>query len=404
MKNLLIWLLGLLMIGVLSFFCFDNKAEIVKERLQQQADNAYAREGMEWVKSHLKGEGFETKRVLVLEGEAPSLSLKERALIVAKGISGIARVENNLKVSQAAVMVTTPLVIEENSSQEEVEEIKEVEKEKRQERDDVVPSPYKFKASKDRSGVVTLEGYVPTQETREAVVEKAGALFGEINVIDSLFVAHGAPDSWQESTILGLEKLNVLEHGVVDLEDSKFLLSGEIERRAQAEVLKENIKNGLDSRYQTQFDIKVVEHDTPQIKEPIQERAKRSKQVAPQACQAALKEAMAKEKIQFNYNKATIKESSYPLLNQIVKIAKACPKEMIEIGGHTDSIGSYDYNKILSQKRADSVKAYMMKQGIKKERLKAIGYGERKPIADNMHKEGRAINRRIEFRIKGGES
>jgi outer membrane protein OmpA-like peptidoglycan-associated protein/osmotically-inducible protein OsmY len=402
MRNLLIWLLGLLMIGVLSFFCFDNKSEIVKERLLQQAHNLYASEQMHWVESHLQGEGYETKRVLVLEGMAPSQSLKERAEILAQGVKGIARVESHLTVSTPMQVIPSPLVIEEKmkESKEEEKEQKSVET--------LSPSLYTFKASKDGSSVVTLEGYVPTKEVRERVVEKAGELFGAVNVIDSLFVAKGAPNSWQESMLLGLEKLNVLENGVFSLKASEFQLLGEIESRAQAEVLERNVKSDLDSAYEAVLDIKIAHNDTVAIKpkkEMIQNPSKDIKEVAQkEVCQAAFKKAMVKEKIHFNYNKATIKESSYRLLDKIVEIAKACPKETIEIGGHTDSIGSYDYNRVLSQKRADAVKAYMVKKGVKKERLKAVGYGERKPIADNMHKEGRAINRRIEFQIQGGES
>ena len=73
---------------------------------------------------------------------------------------------------------------------------------------------------------------------------------------------------------------------------------------------------------------------------------------------------------------------------------------LVEIGGHTDSIGSYGYNKELSQKRANSVKNYITQHGIDNTKLKAIGYGERNPIVSNMLKSGRAKNRRIEFIIK----
>lgn len=72
----------------------------------------------------------------------------------------------------------------------------------------------------------------------------------------------------------------------------------------------------------------------------------------------------------------------------------------IEIGGHTDYTGSDAYNQTLSQKRASAVRAYLISQGISAERLTAKGYGEAKPIASNETEEGKAENRRVEFKIQ----
>jgi len=71
----------------------------------------------------------------------------------------------------------------------------------------------------------------------------------------------------------------------------------------------------------------------------------------------------------------------------------------IEIGAHTDDVGANTYNQQLSLKRAQSVKAYLIKKGISKDRIKAKGYGENKPIADNATEEGRAKNRRVEISV-----
>ena len=87
------------------------------------------------------------------------------------------------------------------------------------------------------------------------------------------------------------------------------------------------------------------------------------------------------------------------------------PSIKVEIQGHTDSKGKKSFNKKLSQKRAESVKNYLVKKGINPERVKAVGYGEDQPIAKNTNadgsdnEEGRALNRRIELKIlsKDGE-
>jgi OOP family OmpA-OmpF porin len=71
----------------------------------------------------------------------------------------------------------------------------------------------------------------------------------------------------------------------------------------------------------------------------------------------------------------------------------------IEIQAHTDSMGDTAYNQSLSEKRAESVRDYMVDKGIAADRMEAKGYGESQPIADNKTREGRAKNRRVELKI-----
>lgn len=87
--------------------------------------------------------------------------------------------------------------------------------------------------------------------------------------------------------------------------------------------------------------------------------------------------------------------------NTLLRILKENPKIIIEISSHTDSKGRDKANMELSQKRADGVRRYLLKQGIDKERLYARGYGETSPKADNDTDEGRQMNRRTEFKIIG---
>jgi len=75
------------------------------------------------------------------------------------------------------------------------------------------------------------------------------------------------------------------------------------------------------------------------------------------------------------------------------------PKLVVEIGGHTDDIGKNKTNQILSEKRAESVKQYLVGKGIDPVRIKSKGYGESQPIESNKTEEGRAKNRRIEFKV-----
>ncbi len=99
----------------------------------------------------------------------------------------------------------------------------------------------------------------------------------------------------------------------------------------------------------------------------------------------------------FDFNSSELKTSSYPELNRAVKLLKAVPTMQVEIAGYTDNVGAADYNLQLSQKRANAVRDYLIKNGINKNRVKAKGYGEESPIADNSTDDGRAENRRVEF-------
>jgi len=103
--------------------------------------------------------------------------------------------------------------------------------------------------------------------------------------------------------------------------------------------------------------------------------------------------------ITFEFNRADIKPSSYSILDEAVELLKKHPEIRIEIGGHTDWVGSDSYNLELSALRAESVKRYLIEHGISASMLITRGYGESQPIASNSTEAGRAQNRRIEFRI-----
>lgn len=106
--------------------------------------------------------------------------------------------------------------------------------------------------------------------------------------------------------------------------------------------------------------------------------------------------------IYFDFNKATIKPESRSTLDQAIKILTDNPTIRVRIEGHTDSIGSDSYNMNLSKQRADSVKAYLVKNGgIDASRIESVGKGETEPIASNETDEGRSVNRRIEFVVVG---
>lgn len=103
--------------------------------------------------------------------------------------------------------------------------------------------------------------------------------------------------------------------------------------------------------------------------------------------------------LQFETAKADLKASSYGHLKNLVEIMKRKKDLKIRIDGHTDSDGEESANQVLSQKRAESVKNYLISQGIDANRMVAKGFGESNPVANNATAQGKAQNRRTEISI-----
>jgi len=103
----------------------------------------------------------------------------------------------------------------------------------------------------------------------------------------------------------------------------------------------------------------------------------------------------------FDTDSSSIKKESYPELLELVDLLSKNRDSNIEIGGHTDNTGDYDYNINLSQARAESVRQFLVSKGIAAERLIAAGYGPDQPISENDTEKGRAENRRTEIKITG---
>ncbi len=119
-------------------------------------------------------------------------------------------------------------------------------------------------------------------------------------------------------------------------------------------------------------------------------------------CQEKFEKLLSNNKINFESAKAVIKKDSFVLLSNLATVIRDCPGYKIEIAGYTDSDGKEDYNLMLSAKRADAVKSYLVEhENIDSDTLEARGYGEANPIADNSTEDGKSKNRRITFKIIG---
>ena len=502
MKKWLLLLLGLLLIALLTYFCFTSKQEGIRQDLIANTKSALGKQGHA-IDVGVKGTEFKETRIVTLKGVVPSKEEKAKAEELAKAAEGVAGVDNQLVIAKPKVAAPKAEVV-------------------------VVPSPYILSASKAKDGVIILNGYVPNAQVHEKLVSDAKALFGDSKVTDNLKVSKGAPAAWLETSELGLNKFKDVDYGEFALSDSDFTFKGYIGSDKAKKALLSEFNSKLNSAYKGSYEIEAPEailspyilsatktkdgvivlsgyvsnaqnHQllvsdakalfgsskvTDNLKEangaPVAwietstlaleklqnvdygEFALRDKDLsfkgyigsedakkalvdelnsklnseykgsyeidAPKAVEVAENNSSTKvenskakveeevvncknqidnllrdKKIHFEYNKAAIKQDSYKLLVSLVDVINKCPDSKVVIEGHTDSDGSAKYNKRLSQKRANAVKSYLENRGVAKERLKAIGYGESKPVASNATKAGREKNRRIEFKFKGVE-
>ena len=103
--------------------------------------------------------------------------------------------------------------------------------------------------------------------------------------------------------------------------------------------------------------------------------------------------------VTFPVDSTTISPTFQSTLDTIANSLIEYPDSLIDVYGHTDSTGSDQYNLDLSQRRANSVADYLVMRGVARARIRAQGYGERYPVADNTTEQGRALNRRVEIKI-----
>ncbi len=117
------------------------------------------------------------------------------------------------------------------------------------------------------------------------------------------------------------------------------------------------------------------------------------------------KEIKILQQIHFQFDKDKIRPESFKILDAVVEVMRSYPKIRIEIQGHTDNKGAAAYNKNLSDRRAASVKKYLIGHGIDAGRLTSHGYGMERPVVSNDTDQNRALNRRVQFiRTEGGQA
>lgn len=247
--------------------------------------------------------------------------------------------------------------------------------------------PYIFQANHDPvTATLTLSGYVPDNNVHAAVVATAQRKFiGDTKIVDKLKASIGAPPGFAQAVTAALGGLSRLSTGSLTLSDREAKLSGDALYPVASEQIKTDLTAGLPQGWTRVAEISV---------KPV------ASAVDATVCQQLFVDLLGKGKIRFESGRATIDADSMGLLDRLIETALRCPTAHLEIAGHTDSDGDAASNLALSTRRAQAVVDYLVKAGLPRDRVTAVGFGSDRPVAANDSEESKAKNRRIDFLVR----
>ena len=241
---------------------------------------------------------------------------------------------------------------------------------------------------------IVLNGTVFDEEERATLVSAAASVVGEENVVDNLELSdldaavEGTGDR-VGSLAAAIGTFDGLISAEGSLNDTDLTVNGVAADEAAQATTVGALDAASDSGVRPGGEITVAEVEEPEIS--LEEEVELL-----QAELDALQDEI-RENVVFDSNSDVLTPVAQGTLDKVAAAMNRFTRPVVEVGGHTDSQGPPEFNIDLSQRRTESVNAYLSGQGIDINRLQAIGFGEAQPIADNLTEEGRLQNRRVEF-------
>jgi OOP family OmpA-OmpF porin len=225
---------------------------------------------------------------------------------------------------------------------------------------------------------VVVAGTVPDEATRNAVLARVREVYGAEGVVDQLGVgAVVAPPNWSGHVQkLVSPQLKLVSRGQLSINGNNVELSGEVGNEAQRQQLASDMATSLNPTYAVRNGLRVASQE-----------------------QGVLDAALANRLIEFEPGSSVLRPAGRSILDDMADALLKLGGRKVEVIGHTDSVGGRDVNVVLSMARADAVRAYLSNKGIAPALIRTSGSGPDRPVASNDTSEGRARNRRIEFRV-----
>ena len=225
---------------------------------------------------------------------------------------------------------------------------------------------------------IVASGTLPDEASKAALLARLRDVYGAGRVVDQLAVGPvSMPANWNEYLHKLINpNLKMVTRGQLKVDGSMVTLRGDVADEAQRQQIANDIDTSLNPTYTVNNGLRVVVAE-----------------------QAVLDTALGNRIIEFESGKATLADSGKTILDQMSVALMKLKDRKVEVIGHTDNAGSRASNLSLSQARAETVKNYVASRGVAPDLVAVSGEGPDRPVADNRTAEGRARNRRIEFKV-----
>ena len=233
-------------------------------------------------------------------------------------------------------------------------------------------------AATPRPGQVVVTGTVPDEGSKAAMLLRLRELYGAERVVDQISIGNVAlPPNWSGyvQKLIG-PNLKLISKGELKVDGNTVSVRGEVANEAQRQQIASDIATSLNPTYTVNNGLRVSAAE-----------------------QNLLDATLAMRIIEFESGQAAIRPSGKDILDEMAGALHKVKGKKVEVIGHTDNVGLRDSNVALSLARAEAVRAYLSQKGIKPDMVAVSGQGPDRPVADNAASDGRARNRRIEFRI-----
>jgi len=373
-------------------------------RLDRQADgvfrvgacNADSEQAADSIAQALRTAGYQGRSNCQLALGAPSPRWAEA---VVRGIAALRQVgPGSLVISDASVSLTVPHDAPQSSFDAAVGRLQSqlppafVMTAQRDEAPDDQAGqgagPAQLRAVLAEDGRITITGQLPNERIRDAVTAFARARFGTESTEMGVRLVSDLPTGWAVRVLTGIEAVSELHHGAVTVLANRLEVSGRSGNPDVIEQVTAVVLDALGTDAALSLDVQYDEALDPVAQAPTPDR-----------CEERIDTILAQDKITFDPGSTEINAASGAIIDRIAEVLQECGELPFEVAGYTDSQGREESNAALSQARAAAVINALLARRVLVSGLRAVGYGEADPIADNETEEGREANRRIEFNL-----